>query len=199
MKTYFIKSYFPLNFLIIFLFFWFVLAINPTYRDVWFFENILLIVSLFILIFSFNKFRFSNLSYFLIFLIGVFQTIGAHYSYSEVPINFINIFNFERNHYDRLIHFLFGLLLAYPFYELLTRKNIFKKNSFWAYFFIISCAFATGAIYEILEWGYAIYFEEESATGVLGSQGDIWDAQKDILLEGIGAFITIFIIHIFKK
>ncbi len=186
--------------LIIFLIFWTALAINPNYRSVWVSENVLFVIFLFVLIFTYKKFRFSRISYFMIFLIGIFQTIGAHYSYAEVPLGFFlsELFNLGRNHYDRIIHFSFGLLLTLPAYELLTEKKLLKKNSLFTLLCIVLFAFATGAIYEILEWGYSIHFEEKIYGGVLGSQGDVWDAQKDMLLEGIGSMISCFFIYIFK-
>ena len=197
MKT---KLNFEKVLLIIFLIFWIVLAINPSYRGVWISENVLFIIFLFVLIFTYKKFRFSKTSYFMIFLMGILQTIGAHYSYAEVPLGFYlsEILDLSRNHYDRIIHFLFGLLLTLPAYEFLTEKKFLKKNSMFTLLCIVLFAFATGAIYEILEWGYSVHFEEGTYGSALGSQGDVWDAQKDMLLEGIGSMISCFFIYILK-
>ena len=119
----------PLIYLILFLIFWIVLAIDPISRKMWLVENVLLIIFLLVLIFTYKWFKFSNTSYTLILLFSILQTIGAHYTYSLVPFDFItNLFGFERNHFDRLVHFSFGFLLAYPFREFLLRKEELKYN-----------------------------------------------------------------------
>lgn len=196
------KNYIPIFYLVIFMIFWSILAINPISRLTWFVENVILGIFLIILIVSYRWFKFSNLSYTLIFLFAILQTIGAHYTYSLVPMDwFTNFFGFERNHFDRIVHFSFGFLLAFPFREFLLKTSELK-NKFWSYYFPVEMALGTGALYEVIEWLYAVNSNPEAGLAFLGSQGDIWDAQTDMFLAGLGAFISMtitFIIYLISK
>ncbi len=198
------KNIFSLILLSIFTIIWIFLAINPSYRTPWIVENVILIVFLAILILSYRKFQFSNISYFMIFIFAILQTIGAHYTYAEVPIGFWlqNMFDFSRNHYDRIAHFCFGFLLAYPFREFMNRTSELRTR-FWTYYFPVEMAFASGAVYEIIEWLFAVFSGDQNlGDQFLGHQGDIWDAQIDMFLAGIGAMIAMGITYIcncFKK
>ncbi len=168
---------------------WIGLAIKPLYRDVWLAENILFLIFVPILVLTYKKFEFSSLSYTLMFVFLVLQTIGSHYSYAEVPF----IFDATRNHYDRLVHFLFGMIFYFPIYELVTKKLKFK--GIWAHAFVLSILISLKSIYEILEWGYVLVTEGSMAgISFLGAQGDVWDAQKDTLLGGIGSLLSGIII-----
>ena len=165
--------------------FWLFIAINPTDRGVWFAENILFLIFLPILVFTYKKFQFSSLSYTLMFIFLILQTIGSKYGYSNVPF----IFDSVRNHYDRVVHFLFGVVFYLPLYELVTKK--LKLKGIWSHFFVFTILFSMKGIYEILEWGYVMVTQGSSGSiAFLGAQGDAWDAQKDMFLGGIGAIIT---------
>ena len=94
--------------------------------------------------------------------------------------------------YDRLIHFAYGLLLAYPVREVLMR--IARLRGFWAYFFPIDLTFAFSSIYEIIEWKAATLVAPDLGLAFMGIQGDIWDAQKDMLLAGMGAILAMLIV-----
>jgi putative membrane protein len=137
---------------------------------------------------------FSNTSYWLIFIFCILQTIGAHYTYAEVPIGFwvADLLEIERNHYDRLVHFAFGFLLVLPFKEVIARKIKFSNYRSMV-FILVLVFFGIGSFYEVLEWLYAILYEQQQSTQMvdsfLGSQGDIWDAEKDTLLTGLGAWL----------
>jgi Predicted membrane protein len=174
--------------------FWVVLAINPLYRDIWVAENLILIICTTYVISTYKSIPFSNTSYWLIFIFCILQTIGAHYTYAEVPIGFwaADLLEIERNHYDRLVHFAFGFLLVLPFKEVITRT--IKFSSFRSMVFLLVLIFlGIGSFYEILEWLYAIFYEQQqspqTADSFLGSQGDIWDAEKDMLITGLGAWL----------
>lgn len=191
------KNNIPISYLIIFLIIWGILAINPYDRYMWFIENTILAIFLIILIVSYKWFKLSNLSYTLIFIFAILQSIGAHYTYALVPMDyFTNFFGFERNHFDRIVHFSFGFLLAYPFRELLLKTSELKTK-FWTYYFPVEMAFGTGAFYEIVEWLFAVSSDPEAGSAFLGSQGDIWDAQTDMFLAGLGATISMFITFVF--
>ena len=187
----------PKLILAIFIIFWTFLAIDPNYRVIWFFENILSVMLVFVLILTYQKFRFSNISYWLIFLLLCSQTIGAHYTYAEVPVGFYvqNMFDLSRNHYDRFVHFAFGLLLTLPIKEV-CEKYLHTTNKFFFYFILVLIIFGLGGLYEVLEWIYAIFKESGSSENqFLGAQGDYWDAQKDIFLAALGAVIFLAIYH----
>jgi putative membrane protein len=123
--------------------------------------------------------------------------VGSHYTYSEVPYDafFARIFGgsldealgWERNHYDRVIHFAYGLLLVYPMREFFLR--VVDVRGFWGYLLPLDLTMSTSMIYELIEWGAAAVFGGETGTAYLGTQGDPWDAQKDMLLASFGAFV----------
>ena len=174
--------------------FWVALAINPLYRDIWVAENLILVICIGYMVSTYKSTPFSNTSYWLIFIFCILQTIGAHYTYAEVPIGFwaADLLEIERNHYDRLVHFAFGFLLVLPFKEVITR--IIKFSSFRSMVFLLVLVFfGIGGFYEIIEWLYAIFYEQQQSPqtvdSFLGSQGDIWDAEKDMLFTGLGAWL----------
>ncbi len=182
--------------------FWLLLAIKPLYRDIWFAENILLIIGVGFLISTYKSMPLSNTAYWLLFIFCILQTIGAHYSYKEVPLGFwiAELLDFERNHYDRLVHFAFGFLLVLPVKEVASRSIRFATaHSEWV--IIVLVFLGLGALYEVLEWWYALYYEQEVQTAdmFLGSQGDIWDAEKDIFLGGLGAGLFLLLARLNKR
>ena len=184
--------------LVIFAIFWLLLAINPLYRDVWVAENLILVICITYVVSTYQRSPFSNTSYWLIFLFCILQTIGAHYTYAEVPFGFwvADLLEIERNHYDRLVHLAFGFFLVLPFKETITRT--IKFSSYRSELFLLVLVFlGIGSFYEIVEWLYAIFYEQatETADSFLGSQGDIWDAEKDMLLNGLGAWLYLLLFN----
>ncbi|MBS9784119.1 DUF2238 domain-containing protein [Candidatus Gracilibacteria bacterium] len=172
-----------------------ICAINPADRSVWWAENIPVLIPVVILILTFRKFRFSNTSYFFMTFFFCIHTIGGHYTFENVPFDYgnsiLNYLNFDfifpegRNNYDRIAHFLIGIL-AYPVAEIFLRKK-WVSNFKVAIFVGIMVIGFWGALYEIIETIYAVVCGGEQAASFLGSQGDIWDAQKDMLLDISGA------------
>jgi len=171
---------------------WIVTAINPLYPRDWLLENLLVFTWGALLVFTYRRFQFSNISYFLFAVFLSFHLAGAHYTYSETPFGFWvqDLLDLERNHYDRLVHFLFGLLLVYPMQEILLRKS--GITTAWSYFIAVNCITAFSAVYEILEAIAALIVSPELGAAYLGTQGDEWDAQKDSLLAFSGAVIAMF-------
>lgn len=179
-------------------------AINPIDRADWALENVLVLAFLVILVTTIGKFPLSRVSYTLIFLFLFLHEIGSHYTYALVPYDewfnalagrtFNSILGFERNHFDRLVHFCYGLLLAYPIREVFIR--IADVKGFWSYFLPLDLTMSTSMIYELVEWGAAEAFGGELGAAYLGSQGDVWDAHKDMGLASIGALITMTIVAI---
>jgi len=183
--------------LVIFTIFWALLAIDPLYRDIWIAENLILVVCFYYLISTYKRFKFSNISYALIFVFCILQTIGAHYTYAEVPLGFwaAELFDIQRNHFDRLVHFAFGFLIILPFKEVLI-KTVKFANRKTEIFVLVFLFLGISASYEVLEWLYAITYEKDCANNMLlGSQGDIWDAEKDVFLAGFGAWLYLLIFN----
>ncbi|MDF5394198.1 DUF2238 domain-containing protein, partial [Vibrio parahaemolyticus] len=137
------------------------------------------------------RYQFSNTAYFLMFIWLCLHTIGAKYTFSEVPFDWFNdMIGSERNNFDRVAHFSIGLY-AYPIAEYLINKKRFNKafSCWFALFAIMSLA----AGYEIIEWWYAELAGGDEGIAFLGSQGDIWDAQKDMLCDTVGAVLSLFL------
>lgn len=182
---------FPLLLAISFAVFWGIMAIEPAMRDVWWAENIPVIGVYLLLVFTYKAFSFSNLAYFLMAFWLVLHTIGGHYTFANVPFDFItDLLHLERNHFDRLGHFSIGFY-AYPIAELLWRKKLASPPII--YFFSLFAIMALAAGYEIIEWWYAVLAGGNAGIEFLGSQGDIWDAQKDMLADTLGAITALFI------
>jgi putative membrane protein len=125
---------------------WVITAINPLYPRDWLLENLLVFIWGAVLVVSYRWFRFSNLSYGLFTVFLSLHLVGAHYTYAETPFGFWlqDLFAFERNHYDRIVHFSFGLLIAYPMREILLRQSGITVT--WSYFLAINCILAFSAL-----------------------------------------------------
>ncbi|MEF2144124.1 MAG: DUF2238 domain-containing protein [Desulfovibrionaceae bacterium] len=165
--------------------FWTILAIDPVMRDVWWAENLPVMAVFLLLAATFRRFRFSNMAYALMSVWLILHTIGGHYTFANVPFDWFNeLIGSQRNQFDRLGHYSIGFY-AYPIAEFLTRKQLARPAvvCLFSLFAIMSLA----AAYEIIEWWYAVLAGGEAGIEFLGSQGDIWDAQKDMLADTLGA------------
>lgn len=173
---------------------WVWAAINPSYRHDWLLENYLVFIFVPIIVLTARYFRLSNVSYGLITLFMILHVIGSHYTYAEVPFGDLlqNWLGASRNMYDRLVHFSFGFLLAYPIREVFLRVT--RVKGFWGYYLPFDVTLAFSAAYEIIEWIAAANVDPSAGLAFLGSQGDIWDAQKDMTLAGIGALLAMIVI-----
>ena len=178
-----------------------VLAIDPHNRKDWALENALVFLFFIALFLSVKKMPFSRISYTLIFIFLAIHEIGSHYTYSEVPYDawfstafgttFNELVGWDRNNFDRIAHFLYGLLLAYPIREVYFR--VAQADGFWGYFLPLDFAMSTSMLYELVEWGAAEFFGGELGVAYLGTQGDVWDAHKDMLLASVGALIAMLL------
>ena len=169
---------------------WVAMAIEPFDRSDWLLENLLVFIYAILLIASYPRFRFSNLSY---GLFGVFLSlhlVGAHYTYAETPFGFWlqEAFDLSRNHYDRIVHFAFGLLIAYPFREFLIRVTGMRAG--WSYLLAVVTVLGFSGVYEALAGAAAVIVSPELGMAFLGTQGDIWDAQKDTALAFAGSLVA---------
>jgi len=178
-----------------------LLAWQPVSRSTWVLENALTIALVAVLVATHRAFPLSRLSYLLIFAFLSLHQIGAHYTYSLVPYDeawrrltgrsLNEAFGFQRNHYDRLVHFCYGLCFAYPIRELFLR--VADVKGIWGYLLPLDVAMSTSMIYELVEWGAAVAFGGDLGQSYLGTQGDPWDAQKDMALATLGAIVAISI------
>lgn len=178
---------------------WVVTAIHPVFPADWLLENILALIAITGLVATYRIFRLSDLSYLLITAFMTLHAVGAHYTYAEVPLGewMQSAFGLSRNHYDRLVHFSFGLLLAYPVREVFLR--VASTRGIWAYYLPLDVTLAFSALYEIVEWLVAAMVAPQAGDAYLGTQGDIWDAQKDMLAAGIGALLCMIITVIVRR
>jgi len=187
----------------VFAVFWLLLAIHPHDRKDWLLENALTAITLPLLIFTRNKLRFSNFAYGSFFVFLCLHTIGSHYTYSLVPYDqwwqsltgesLNRVFGFERNQYDRLVHFMYGALIVVPSLELFIAYAPPRKT--WRVLMPIFFIMAHSVIYEMIEWAAALMVAPELGQAYLGTQGDPWDAQKDMALATAGAIMTMLLLR----
>ena len=182
----------------LFVIIWVVLAFSPVDRQDWALENALAIILFIALVASARHFPLSRVSYTLIFIFLCLHEVGAHYTYAEVPYNqwteaifgrsLNDIMGWHRNHFDRFVHFSYGLLLAYPIREVFYR--VAHARGFWGYFLPLDVTMSTSMLFELIEWAAAEFFGGDLGAAYLGTQGDMWDAHKDMGLATIGAIIA---------
>lgn len=177
---------------------WIWLAVAPVDRQTWLLENVLTVVFAAMLVASCRRFPMSRLSYSLIFLFLCVHSVGAHFTYSLVPYDdwsraafgqsISEFTGWQRNHYDRAAHFLFGALLGYPAREVFVR--IASARGFWGYFLPLLLMMSLSLVYELIEWAAAVVFGGDLGIHYLGTQGDVWDGHRDMALASLGALLT---------
>jgi len=190
----------PLQVLIVcLLILWVMTAIQPFNRRDWLLENILVFIYCALLVITYKRFSFSNISYMLFGLFIGLHLIGAHYTYSEMPVGFWlqTTFDLSRNHYDRVVHLSYGLLCAYPFREIFIRSAGVRVS--WSYIMPVIGVLAFSGFYEMLEAIVAAVVSPELGDAYLGTQGDIWDAEKDAFLAFLGAVISMSVVWFYNK
>ena len=184
---------------VVYLLLWLWAAWAPVSRQTWLLENLLVFAFVGLLAATHRRFVFSKLSYALIFVVLSLHTVGSHYTYAEAPIGFwvSDLFGIERNHYDRAVHFSFGLLLCYPLHELIQRSARPAGNWSLVFAVLVVCTFSL--IYETIEWIVAVIVSPEASMAFLGTQGDVFDAQKDGALAALGSVIAASIALAYRK
>src|SRR3989338_6378456 len=191
MKKSFSKNY-PVFLLVLFTLVWAILAISPVDRANWFVENIPVFAFAPLFLWLHSRLKFSNFSCTMLALFLTLHAVGSHYTYSQTP--FFSSFNgikFDRDYYDKLVHFSFGLLLYLPIRELLSKVTNLRGIVLYAFSWMTIIAFA--GVYEIFEWLTAILVSPKTALSFLGMQGDMFDTQKDIAMAFQGGLIALFI------
>ena len=178
---------------------WIALAITPKYRSDWLLENLLVFAFAGLLVVTHRRFVFSNFSYALIALFLAVHAIGAHSTYSETPIGYFlqRVFGLSRNPYDRLVHFGYGLLLSYPMREIALRT--LRAKRLWAFLIPLFVMLAFSGGYEIIESWVARMVSPELGTAYLGTQGDEWDAQKDMSLALFGSLLGLSLADAYRR
>ena len=177
---------------------WIVLAIKPLDRSDWLMENLLVFIGVGLLVWTWKPFPLSRVSYTCIFIFMVLHALGAHYTYAKVPYQeWFPVLAGGRNQFDRLVHFCYGLLLAYPIREMFLR--IGNVRGFWGYFLPLDLTMSTSMLYELIEWGTAVTVGKDLGAAYLGTQGDIWDAHKDMAMASLGALISMSITALINR
>ena len=171
-----------------------LLAINPFSREVWVAENIpIVLIVLYLLFLYWRGVQFSNTGYAMMSVLIFMHTVGGHFTFERVPFDWFNdFFGFERNMYDRVAHFSVGFF-AYPIAEYLANRSLVNSRVL-VYLVPLLFIISVAAGYEMIEWWFAATYGGDAGAAFLGSQGDIWDAQKDMLMDTMGAVtaLTVF-------
>ena len=193
------SSRYPLSLLAAFVVWWGVLAIAPSYRQDWLLENLLVLAAVPLMVWTYPRLRLSNMAYTLLFVFFALHAVGAHYTYAEVPYDrwtqaltghtISEVFGLQRNHFDRLVHFAYGLLVTPAVIELLDSRA--PQRGLWRWLVPLLFMVAQSTIYEMIEWAAAIIFGGNLGQAYLGTQGDVWDAQKDSAMAALGATIAV--------
>lgn len=187
---------------------WFVvLGIAPHYRQDWLLENLLVLLIVPLLIGTYRRLRFSNLAYTGIFAFLVLHEIGAHHTYSLVPYDawatqltggtLSDWFGFERNHFDRLVHFSYGICFAPATLELFEAKA--PPKGVWRFVLPLAFMNSHAVLYETLEWIATAVFGGDLGAAYLGTQGDVFDAQKDMALAFTGSVIALAVLVLTRR
>jgi len=173
---------------------WIITAIHPVDRQAWVLENILVVIFVAALAFTHRRLQLSNSSYLFIVLFLLLHMVGAHYTYAKMPLGLWakDFFGFSRNHFDRVAHFGFGFVLAFPVRELLLRFSGIRRG--WSFWIAAGVILAVSGFFEILESIVAEIVAPGKGVDWLGGQGDEWDAQNDMLSAFLGALLMMGII-----
>lgn len=193
------KNYWLWIFITVFTSIWISTLVGTTDMNNWLLENTLTFLFVLFLLFSYRKYKFSDLSYLLVCVYLCLHVYGSKYTYAENPFGYWlkDVFQTDRNHYDRIVHFSFGFLLAYPMRELFLKWIGYPKLVSWI--LPIEITLSISAFYELIEWAVADVFFKAQGDAYLGTQGDIWDAQKDIFLAFSGAILATTIVSAVKR
>jgi len=167
----------------------------PKERFTWLMEVAPAIVGGAILVATYRRFQFTTVSYVLVWLFALILMVGGHWTYAEVPIgNWVrDAWGLSRNHFDRFGHFFQGVVPALLARELLVRTSPLRPGK-WLFTVCVALSVAISAAYELFEWQYAVIFGGAQAESFLGSQGDPWDAQKDMFMALLGAAVSLILL-----
>ena len=192
---------------LLFVVFFFASCVEPPYLEFMLMQHAPTVLAALLLVFLSNRFVMSRFSFSATLLFLCLHTLGARYLYSYVPydiwserlieINISEAFGFQRNHYDRVVHFSFGLLLAIPIQEF--ERRYLRLSVAISSLLAVECILASSAAYELIEWLIAVTFTPKYADQFLGLQGDIFDAQMDMALATSGAILSISVLALMSR
>jgi uncharacterized membrane protein YjdF len=178
------------------------LGISPLSRVDWVLENLLALLLVMVLVGVSRRFRLSAVSITLVFVFLCIHELGSHYTYALVPydrwcsaltgVSLNKTLGLERNHYDRLVHLTYGLLMVYPIREVLVRITPLRGG--WVGFIALNIILSTSAVYEIVEWIGGQFLGKDTAKAFVAAQNDPWDSQADMALAVAGAFFTLLVV-----
>ncbi len=193
------SNYWLLGCIAVFIAVWSNSLLGTTDISNWLLENTLVFLFLGFLLLTYRKYQFSDVSYLLICIYLCLHVYGSKYTYAENPLGYWlqDQLGWARNHYDRMVHFSFGFLLAYPMREMFLKWLRYPRWVSWL--LPIEITLSVSAFYELIEWGVADVFFPSQGDAYLGTQGDVWDAQKDIFLAFTGAIIATTIVSLVKR
>jgi len=176
-----------------------IMAVAPADRQFWAVASILPLLLVVVLVVTHRVLPLSNLSYILVTLYLTLHTVGVHYTYAKVPAGmwFGQLLDLNRNHFDRIVHFSFGFLLTYPLEELFRRLG--RVRGWMLYYLPVITILGLSGLWEIIESWVARIARPDLGLAVLGSQGDIWDAQKDMTAAFYGSILSVVVVLIFRK
>lgn len=165
-------------------------GMQPYDRLTWVLEVFPIALAVPVLVLTAGRFALTPLAYRLIFVHALILMVGGHYSYARVPLGFWmqELFDFSRNHYDRIGHFAQGFVPAIVAREILVRRSPLRPGK-WLFFLVTAVCLAISAMYEFVEWWSAL-LGGEAADAFLGTQGDPWDTQWDMFLALLGALTS---------
>jgi putative membrane protein len=186
-----LSRYFHLTLLLIILLVLIWSGYHPHDQFTWLLEVLPAVIGIFVLLFTYKKFPFSNMVYFLIAIHMIILMVGGHYTYAEVPIfNWLrDTFELSRNHYDRLGHLAQGFVPAMIAREILLRLSSLKPGKLLNFIIVCICL-AISASYELIEFLVSV-LTGTAAQAFLGTQGDVWDTQWDMLMALIGSVLAL--------
>lgn len=180
---------------------WLVLAIEPRYRQDWALENVVVVLAVALLVATYRRRPLRDETYVLLFAFLLLHEVGAHYTYSEVPYDawsrmLIGVspdeaMNLSRNHYDRFLHFVYGVAIVPAVLEWLA--PVMSTRGRWHKALAVAVVMASSVVYELIEWAAALVFGGDLGLAYVGAQGDAWDAQHDMALAALGATVGVLL------
>ena len=198
---------YDLTLLVLFVLIVVAFGISPRSRVDWALENLLVLLLVGTLVAVSGKFRLSAVSISLVFVFLCIHELGSHYTYAKVPydswcstltgVSIDKTLGFRRNHFDRVVHLSYGLLLVYPVRVVLLRLT--PLRGFWVFFLALNIMLSTSAVYEMVEWIGGAYLGDDTSRAFVGAQNDPWDSQKDMALAVAGAFASLLLASLCGK
>lgn len=191
----------------VFLLLWAISCVNLPYPKYFALQHVPTVLAVVLLTMAERRRLIDRPGFSLVIVFLLLHLLGARYLYSYVPydawsqhligVRITDYFEFERNHYDRLVHFCFGILMIYPLWQFAERQ--LDLRGWWPAFLAVSMVMAASAVYEIAEWATAMTFAADWADAYNGQQGDVWDAQRDMALAAGGAVMGAGAVSLFHK